>query len=70
MGANLGAPPVLRSRTANVRRIVSLTAPDVPALILARVLGLGYHGLQQPGHPDDRHRALHVVGEHIERHLG
>ena len=36
----------------------------------AQVLGSGRQGLQQPGHADDRHHALHVVGEHIECHLG
>ena len=72
--ATLSATLVLRSRSANLRRIVSMTAADAPmqlqTLILSRVLGLGCQGLQQPGHADDRHHALHVVGEHIERHLG
>jgi hexosaminidase len=36
----------------------------------AQVPGSGSQGLQQPSHADDRHHALHVVGEHIERHLG
>jgi hypothetical protein len=28
------------------------------------------HRLQQFAYAHDRHHALHVVGEHIERHLG
>src|SRR6266481_4187848 len=36
----------------------------------AQVPGSSSQGLQQAGHADDRHHALHVVGEHIERHLG
>jgi hypothetical protein len=30
IGANLSATPVLRSRSGNLRRIVSLTASDAP----------------------------------------
>src|SRR3974390_1065026 len=30
----------------------------------------GGHGLQQSANADDRYYPLHVIGEHIERHLG
>ena len=43
---------------------------SVGADLDAQALGSGRQGLQQPGHADDRHHALHVVGEHIECHLG
>jgi hypothetical protein len=42
---------------------------SVGADLDAQVLGSGRQGLQQPGHADDRHHALDVVGEHIECHL-
>jgi hypothetical protein len=34
-----------------------------------QVLGASSQGLQQRSRADDRHHALHVAGEHIERHL-
>ena len=43
---------------------------SVSANLDAQVPGSGRQGLQQSGHADDRHHALHVVGEHIECHLG
>jgi hypothetical protein len=58
------------SLEAVLRAPLKLPAAFVGADLNAQVLGLGCHGFQQPGHADDRHHALHVVGEHIERHLG
>jgi hypothetical protein len=51
-------------------RPLKLPGASVGADLNAQILGLGCHGCQQPGHADDRHHALHVIGEHIERHLG
>src|ERR1700730_5674719 len=53
-----------------LRAPLTLPGAYVGADLNAEVLGLGCQGLQQPRHADDRHHALHVVGEHIERHLG
>jgi hypothetical protein len=65
----------IRTSNANVPEIHfpnALRRPgaSVGADLDAQVLGSGRQGLQQPGHADDRHHALHVVGEHIECHLG
>src|SRR6476661_10679012 len=38
--------------------------------ISSRRSWLNCEDLDQSDHADDRHHALHVVGEHIERHLG
>src|SRR6476646_1069409 len=48
---------------------VALPRPSVGVHLNAQVPGSSSQGLQQPSHADDRHRALYVVGEHIERHL-
>jgi hypothetical protein len=52
------------------RAPVMLPRASVGVHLNAPVPGSSSQGLQHPSHADDRHHALYVVGEHIERHLG
>ena len=75
IGTALRTPPAFASSNAMFLESIFRTplrrpGASVGADFDAQVLGSGRQGLQQPGHSDDRHHALHVVGEHIECHLG
>ena len=75
MRAIVSATSISRSWSTDLSRIGSLTTQTLPQGVCwhlfgrAAPLGLGGQGLQQPGHADDRHHALDVVGEHVECHL-
>ena len=63
----VSATPVSRPWSTNLKRTGSLTAQTHPGASARIDLNAQYpSALQQCGHADDRHHALHVVGEHIE----